>query len=105
VALGHAGRHLELVAHFLGLEHAAQVEPLDDLLHEALGRGTQPALAVLLARSARRAARILSRSVAITCMRWLRRSRDSTGISTVSAVAKAATAASSVTMICGVSSD
>ena len=52
-----------------------------------------------------RAARILSRSSAITCMRVLSRSRDSTGISTVSAVAKAAIAASSVTMICGVSSD
>ena len=39
----------------------------------------------------------------MTCMRVLRRSRDSTGISTVSVVANAAIAASSVTTICGVS--
>jgi hypothetical protein len=58
-----------------------------------------------LARSARRAARILSRSVAMTCMRVLRRSRDSTGINTVSVVANAATEASSVTTICGVRSE
>ena len=32
-------RHLQLVAHLLGLEHAAQIELVDDLLHEALGRG------------------------------------------------------------------
>ena len=38
-------------------------------------------------------------------MRVFSRSRESTGISTVSVVAKAAIAASSVTMICGLSSE
>src|SRR4029079_15144039 len=52
-----------------------------------------------------RAARIFSRSNAITCMRVFSRSRESTGISTVSTVAKAAIAASSVTMIAGLISD
>ena len=59
----------------------------------------------LLERSAIRVARIFSRSSAITCMREFSRSRESTGISTVRAVAKAAIAASSVTMMGGLISE
>src|SRR5690606_12175912 len=52
-------------------------------------------------RSAMRAARILSRSSAITFMRWLMRSRLRIGMMMVSAVANAATAAAAMTMSCG----
>jgi len=42
--------HLQLVAHLLGLEHTPEVEPFDDILHEALGRDAQAALALFLGK-------------------------------------------------------
>ena len=48
-----------------------------------------------------RAARILSRSIAMTRMRWFMRSRASIGMAIVSTVAKAQIAASIVTMKVG----